>query len=293
MNRVEARIQTNVTLQAAEKAESDREAVIRWIYRSTVNHDNFQRDYNAAAEDGTGQAFLSSDTFRGWLEGTYATIFCPGPPGAGKTVMTSIVKSHLDKTTMDSNPPRAVLYFNYKRHREDHGHQTLLLAVLAQFLSWSGRVPDRLQSMHNKERTALKVLDRDDILSILESLIQSSERSFLIMDALDEFCDDDGARSQFLHLIKRLQASGNLRIMMTTRPHLTDDPAISKWPDATIQITASDDDLHTYLDHKICGFRCYLPDDFDLRLNIADRIVEASAGMSVPRLCPTNVPRAG
>lgn len=65
---------------------------------------------------------------------------------------------------------------------------------------------------------------------------------------------------------------------MTARPHLTDDPVVSKWSDATIQITATDDDLHTYLDDKICGFR-YLLDDFDLRLSIADRIVEASAGI--------------
>lgn len=276
LNRVEARIETTATLQATEKAESKKEEIIEWIYQSTVNHDNFQRDYNAAAQDGTGQAFLSSDTFRRWLEGTCTTIFCPGLPGAGKTVMASIVKSYLDEKTMGSNDLSAVLYFNYKRHLEDHGHQTLLLAVLAQFLSWSEKVPDHLQRMYNKKpRDPLRM---DDIISILESLVQSSQKSFLIMDALDEYYDDDGARSRFLHLIQRLQASGNLRIMMTARPHLSDDPALSKWSDATVQITASDDDLHTYLDHKICGFP-YLPDDFDLRLSIADRIVEASAGM--------------
>lgn len=274
VNRVEARIETTATLQATEKAESDKEAIIEWIYQSTVNHDNFQRDYKAAAQDGTGQAFLSSDTFRRWLEGTYATIFCPGLPGAGKTIMASILKVHLDEKTMDSNDPTAVLYFNYKRHMEDHSHQILLLAVLAQFLSRSDKVPDRLRNMFMKKDPLLM----DDIMSILESLVQSSCRSFLILDALDEFYDDDGARSRFLHLIQRLQASGNLSIMMTARPHLNDDALISKWSDATIQITASDDDLHTYLDDKICGFP-YLPDDFDLRLSIADRIVEASAGM--------------
>lgn len=293
LNRVEGRIETTAALQATEKAESNRLEIIEWIYQSTVNHDKFQRDYNAAAQDGTGQAFLSSDTFREWLEGPSdcATIFCPGLPGAGKTVMASIVKSHLDENTTDGNRLTAVLYFNYKRHLEDHGLQTLLLAVLAQFLSWSETDPDRLRSMHNKKKPALETLDCDDIMLILESLIRSSERSFLILDALDEFYDDDGARSRFLHLIKRLQASGNLRVMMTTRPHLADDPAIIKWPHATVQITASDDDLHAYLDHKICGFP-YLPDDYDLRLSIADRIVEASAGMLVPRLCSTNSPRS-
>lgn len=274
LNKVEARIKTTASLQATEKAQSDKEKVIKWIYQSAVNHEHFQRDYNAAAQDGTGQAFLSSDKFQRWLEGPCATIFCPGLPGAGKTVMASIVKSHLDDKMMGSNHPTAVLYFNYKRHLEDHTHQTLLLAILAQFLSRRDKVPDRL--WESCKRNVLPHMD--DIISILESLVQSSHRSFLIMDALDEFYDDDGARTRFLHLIQRIQASGSLRIMMTARPHLTDDLAISKWPDATIEITATADDLHTYLDHKICGIP-YLPDDFDFRQSIADRIVEASAGM--------------
>lgn len=203
---------------------------------------------------------------------------CPGLPGAGKTVMASIVKFHLDERMMDSNHPTAVLYFNYKRHLEDHDHRALLLAVLAQFLFRSEKVPDHLQKMF--DRRPREPLRMNDTISVLESLVQSSQKSFLIMDALDEFYDDDGARSRFLHLIQRLQASGNLSIMMTARPHLTDDPAISKWSNATIQIKASDDDLHTYLDDKICGFP-YLPEDFELRVSIADRIDCGSLGWNV------------
>lgn len=286
LNRVEARIETTATLHATEIAESEREEIIQWIYQSTVNHDNFQRDYSAVAQDGTGQAFLSSDAFRRWAEGTCATIVCPGLPGAGKTIMASIVKSHLDEKAPDSSHLTAVLYFNYKRHLEDHEDDKLLLAVLAQFLSQSQEVPDLLQSKFRRKDS----IPVGDITSVLESLIRSSPCSFLIMDALDEFYDDEGARSRFLRLIQRLQTVGNLKIMMTARPHLSDDPAIYSWSDATtVQITASDDDLHTYLDHRICGFP-HLPDDFDLRLSIADRIVEASSGMSVSRLYPKNSP---
>lgn len=281
LNRVEARIETTATLHATKIAESEKEEIIQWIYQSTVNHDNFQRDYTAVAQDGTGQAFLSSDAFRQWVEGTCATIVCPGLPGAGKTIMASIVKSHLDGKTPDSSYLTAVLYFNYKRHLEDHKNDKLLLAVLAQFLSQSEKVPDLIRSTF-KKKDPIRV---DDVISVLESLVRSSPRSFLIMDALDEFYDDEGARSRFLRLIQRVQGAGNLRVMMTARPHLIDDPAICNWSDATVQITASDDDLHTYLDHRICGFP-HLPDDFDLRLSIADRIVEASAGMSVSRLYP-------
>lgn len=285
LNRVEARIETTATLHATEIAESEREEIIQWIYQSSVNHDNFQRDYSAVAQDGTGQAFLSSDAFRRWVEGTCATIVCPGLPGAGKTITASIVKSHLDEKAPDSSHLTAVLYFNYKRHLEDHKDDKLLLAVLAQFLSQSEKVPDLIRSTF-KRKDQIRV---EDIISVLESLVRSSPRSFLIMDALDEFYDDEGARSRFLRLIQRVQGAGSLGVMMTARPHLIDDPAICTWSDATVQITASDDDLHTYLDHRICSFP-HLPDDFDFRLSVADRIVEASAGMSVSRLYPKTSP---
>lgn len=287
LKRVEARIETTATLHATEIAESEREEIIQWIYQSTVNHDNFQRDYGSVAQDGTGQAFLSSDAFRGWVEGTCATIVCPGLPGAGKTIMASIVKSHLDEKSPDRSRLTAVLYFNYKRHLEDHKDDKLLLAVLAQFLSQSEKVPDLIRCIF-KKKVPIRV---DDVISVLESLVRSSPRSFLIMDSLDEFYDDEGARSRFLRLIKRVQGAGNLRVMMTARPHLIDDPAICNWSDATVPITASNDDLHTYLDHRICSFP-HLPDEFDLRLSIADRIVEASAGMSVSRLYPKSLTRA-
>lgn len=274
MDSVETHVETIASLGATEKEQQEKAEILDWIQKSAVNYELMQRDYSAAAQEGTGQVFLTSETFRGWLDGTRSTIYCPGLPGVGKTVMVSTVKDHLDAKVVQSNHHSAVLFFNYKRHREDHGHRKLLFSILSQFMTRSDHVSELLKNMFTEREK--KPPQVENVMSVLVDLIGSSRCSSLLLDALDEFHNDDGARSKFLNLIRRLQDAGDLKVMMTARPQLSDDPAI--WSDATVQIEASDTDLHSYLDQKICNFP-HLPEDYDLRQRIADRIVQASAGM--------------
>ncbi|KAL1872066.1 hypothetical protein Daus18300_004435 [Diaporthe australafricana] len=196
---VEAHVETIASLGATETEQQEKVKILDWVQKSAVNYELMQRDYSAAAQEGTGQVFLTSETFRG----------------------------------------------------EDHDHRKLLFAILSQFLSRSGHMSKLVKDMFdNRAKTPPKV---EDVMSVLEDFIRSSRCSFLLLDALDEFYNDDGARSRFLNLIRRLQDAGDLRVMMTARPHLSDDPAI--WSDATIQIVASDTDLHSYLDQKIYSLK--------------------------------------
>ena len=52
-------------------------------------------DFNGRRQEGTGQWLLNSKEFRTWLDGTEQTLFCPGIPGAGKTIITSLVINEL------------------------------------------------------------------------------------------------------------------------------------------------------------------------------------------------------
>jgi hypothetical protein len=57
-----------------------------------------QSDFIAQREEGTGEWLLKSIEFQQWLAQTNQTLFCPGMPGAGKTITSSIVINHLHKT---------------------------------------------------------------------------------------------------------------------------------------------------------------------------------------------------
>ena len=66
-----------------------------WI--STTDSPPQQSDFIARREDGTGQWFLESSIFTTWLQEPKSSLFCPGIPRAGKTILAAITIDHLSK----------------------------------------------------------------------------------------------------------------------------------------------------------------------------------------------------
>jgi hypothetical protein len=63
-------------------------AIIEWL--SPTDFPSQQHDINSRRQTGTGQWFLETTEFKKWLDGSDKTLFCPGIPGAGKTMMAAI-----------------------------------------------------------------------------------------------------------------------------------------------------------------------------------------------------------
>lgn len=72
---------------------SQLDKLLDWIsptdYR-TVLQKNFRLQHRE-----TCTWFLSNDTFTNWVTGSNSMLFCPGDPGAGKTVMSTVAIKHL------------------------------------------------------------------------------------------------------------------------------------------------------------------------------------------------------
>jgi hypothetical protein len=62
--------------------------VLDWL---TPENYGQHSDISKRRQPGTGQWFLNSSEYRAWLELVEMTIFCPGIPGAGKTILTATV----------------------------------------------------------------------------------------------------------------------------------------------------------------------------------------------------------
>src|SRR5436309_15173502 len=73
----------------------ERESIIDWL--AAIDYGQQQSDFLSRRQEGTGQWLLDSDEFQEWLTQKKQTLFCPGIPGAGKTILTSIVVDYLDK----------------------------------------------------------------------------------------------------------------------------------------------------------------------------------------------------
>src|SRR5437016_1822632 len=78
-----------------------------------------QSDFINRRQAETGQWLLDSPKFHLWLKADKQTLFCPGIPGAGKTILTSIVVDEL--TTRFGNDKSigvAYIYCNFRRQDE-------------------------------------------------------------------------------------------------------------------------------------------------------------------------------
>jgi hypothetical protein len=85
----------------------EHQAILDWL--TPVNYGSQQSDYFGNRQEGTGQWFLESAEYREWLDADGKTLFCPGIPGAGKTILSSIVINDLH-TRFSDNPKIGIAY---------------------------------------------------------------------------------------------------------------------------------------------------------------------------------------
>jgi hypothetical protein len=93
-----------------------------------------QSDFISWRQEGTGQWLLNSDEFQAWINQRGQTLFCPGIPGAGKTILTSIVIDGLN-TRFQSNTNVGIAYIYYNFRQQDEQKSEDLLAILLKQLT--------------------------------------------------------------------------------------------------------------------------------------------------------------
>lgn len=73
--------------------DSERHKVLAWV--SPIDFLAKHIDISNTRHPGTGEWLLYSEKFQEWERATGRAIWCPGVPGAGKTVLASLIIDHL------------------------------------------------------------------------------------------------------------------------------------------------------------------------------------------------------
>ena len=139
------------------------------------------------------QWFLTSEEFIAWLAGRPWPLHCYGRPGAGKTVLSSIVIRHLEEhIRKQANSERYAVLYLYLDYKETklQTYSNLIRSLLQQLIR------DRdFQSLSMEARKVFQNSKLDDhkVLQILNDEIASLQRVYLVVDALDEFEEDERA----------------------------------------------------------------------------------------------------
>lgn len=231
-----ARIQKEVTEARKEQrlwqADRENKAVLDWV--TAVDHSSQQSDFIRRRQAGTGQWLLDSTEYQQWTEMAKQTLFFPGIPGAGKTILTSIVVDDLDTRFRDDvHVGIAYLYCNF-RQQTDQKVEDLLSSLIRQLSQDQPSLPECLRMLYDKHKGRTR-LSLDELSEALQSVANLFSRIFIAVDALDECQLSDGSRSKFLAEIFALQSKTGANIFATSRfnsrcyreiqgQHITGDP---------------------------------------------------------------------
>jgi Cdc6-like AAA superfamily ATPase len=269
----------DATVKTLGKRGDDREfqAIIDWL--TPVNHALQQSDFIARRQEGTGEWFLMSNEFEKWLAQSNQTLFCPGIPGAGKTIISSIVIDHLHKTF--GNDPAigiAYLYCNFRQQHEQK-FSDLIVSLLKQLIQERPSIPDVVKNLYSHHKPKGTRPSPDGILSALHYVTTFYSRTFIIVDALDECQVSHEGRGKFLQEIFNLQAKVGVNVFATSR-FIRD---IENKFDGSIrlEIHARDADVWKYLDRKLLNFQSFVLKNPSLQAEIKSKIAKAAHGMYV------------
>ena len=185
-------------------------AVIDWL--TTLNF--LARQESIVPSKGTGAWFLESDTFEKWRRDDDLVMWCPGIPGAGKTFLTSIVIEKLRELHRGQNVAIFMLYCNYN-DPETQSVQPLIASLLKQDIQQRSVVDKRLGELHEAHYKRETRPTLEELLDLLDTAISNYEKTFIVVDALDEMLDDK-CRSDLLDCLRGFKQKTNL--LVTTRP---------------------------------------------------------------------------
>ncbi|EGN98195.1 hypothetical protein SERLA73DRAFT_161082 [Serpula lacrymans var. lacrymans S7.3] len=227
-----------------------------WL--SPLNFRQRQSEVRETWREGTGGWVLDDERFKEWQRGDVKTLWCPGIPGAGKTVLASYIINHLEKDKKD----KVAVVYAYCSYN-DRSRQTacnlvasLLKQLVQDFPLTFGRIKDKFKR-HREQ----------DFRPTLSEV-------FIVVDALDEVTEDHDTRSETVHCLQSLKGS----FLVTSRDMSSVEAALHEA--LRMDIRAHADDVRNYITDRI-----HLQTQLDgllgdaLRREVIERLTKESQGM--------------
>ncbi|KAJ7291164.1 ankyrin repeat-containing domain protein [Mycena rebaudengoi] len=221
--------------------DTERKKIIDWL--SPANFFLQQADIFGRRQDRTGEWLLADDRFKRWETGSGGILWGRGAPGAGKTVLASVVVDHLDKSPAKDNIGVVCLYLN---HKETHEQTTsnLLAGIWRQLVLGkpiaSTSLVHKLFQKHSEKGTKPELAQIHEVVRLA---IAEWSRVYIVVDALDETPEDNRQC-----LLDYLTDTGPTVYLMLTSRH---DVSLRNITAEMFEIRVPEEDIQTYVEQQI------------------------------------------
>jgi hypothetical protein len=265
--------------QGQNRQDQDQDLQKHYETMDWLSPDNFaaqQSDLITRKQADTGQWFIDSHEFTEWVNGTSQTLFCPGIPGAGKTMMAAIAVDHLQNFVRTTDIGVAYLYCNYKRQAEQTA-PNLVAAIIKQLVQDRPSIAQSLSGIYEHHRVKRTRPQIKELSSVLQSVVGNYSKVYVVLDALDECPEQNRTRSQLLGICRDLQQQSGLHLMVTSRRI---SGIVEEFKDVPlVDVRASNLDLKRFVIGNVDRFAKFVRLNNDLQELVQNRVVEAADGM--------------
>lgn len=269
-------IKNHTTSLQDHAATQRKRELINWICPAdySVQHG----DYTDRRQPNIGEWFLQDPKYQEWERSERSTLFCPGVPGAGKTMMAALVIDRLLRDQHHAERPAVFIYCSYKR-RSEQSAKHVLCSLLRQIVDIQEGVPEVVQNFytaHVKKRSTPSIQEVEQVLGGVSRALLGLT---ILVDALDE-CETH-TYQKLLSSIEALRKQCSVRLLVTSRflPDVQSHTSISDKP--TLEVRASDHDLGMYIISRFGEFRSPVASKPDLLGILVSSVVKATGGMWV------------
>ncbi|KAJ4378694.1 hypothetical protein N0V86_005565 [Didymella sp. IMI 355093] len=233
-----------------------------------------QSDIIKRREQGTGQWFVHAPEVSRWLNEPKATLFCPGIPGAGKTMIAAIAIDHLLNAVQHSKHGVAYVYCNYKA-QENQDLSSALAAILKQLVAGRPSAIEHIERLHQKHADRGTKSSVDEITIAVRNVLAHYPYSCVVIDALDE-CQT-ATRHQLMAKFRDLQAGHDVRLMVTARfiPDIEDAFKAA----LRLEVQASHEDVKRFIAGQTYRLPACIQRSTALQDMVQEKILDAVDGM--------------
>ncbi|KAH6896227.1 hypothetical protein BKA70DRAFT_756137 [Coprinopsis sp. MPI-PUGE-AT-0042] len=194
--------------------------VLDWL--SITNFRTLLQDNLAKRTRGSGKWFLKNRRFRRWLKSKHGILWGVGMPGAGKTVLASIIVEYLQTEYLAELAGQGVaahkvlVCFAYCRYTEPNSVCDILAALVRQALEQAGQVLPTTEPLYirlyNRHRLGGTKPSQEELVELLLEISKRFRLAFYILDGLDE------AQDEIKHHLLRILSSINVHLLIISRP---------------------------------------------------------------------------
>lgn len=259
--------------EAGRDMKKDRLDIIRWL--SPIDHALQQHDKISRRQIGTCEWFLRSQVYKNWLYLKGEVLFCPGIPGAGKTILSSVVVADLWQICGEDSSIVAVYFFCEFGQQREQTVDAIMLSLLKQLVESRPEPSSYILALYDRFGEGRKRPLHADIMAALLCEIDLYAKVFILVDALDE-CR---VSTELLSELFKLQEQSKFNLIATSRP-IPEIKALFEGK-SWIAIHASNEDVQTYLDAQMRKSPKFTKFDLSLQNEVKMKITESVQGMYV------------